>query len=418
MFQTDNSPPIPEIAGLADVSLPNDSHSKLRFNDSSTRRTDMHKAGAAWFEQLATDPDSSHTETLLDRWLTVASSLLDHSAKNTVLLSLQDPTARFATEYETWNETHDADISARATARYLWSAIEEPMCPVCENGPRRHQRSDCQYTETPPEQWDVDIVGFSPTPVFTHAQTATSSLPVQRRLWDTVDSQAAATQLRDTLIEHHTYYEVTPVGVSATALSRDAGRTPAQTADGTDVLNLASGGGETGVASTASSSSQTATSHHTTAYLSTAPNTDPYQYQAAITIPTANSPAEAAVSASVRQLAMAVLTGQAAPHGLHPHDRPGGLSDVATDARLCEAELVAHLIARRTGIEPPRGVYALPLRNWYGESYADICTRLDRVLAVAKELVRPADRRILATTAGAEQTSPPDPITSDALRTE
>lgn len=418
MFHTDESPPIPEIAELADVSLPRESHDRVRFSDASTRRTDMHKTGAAWFEQLATDPESAHTEALLDRWLSVASSLLDYSAKNTVLLSLQDPTARVATEYDTWNETHNASVNARATAHYLWSAIEEPQCPACGDAPRRHQRSDCQYDATSPEEWDVAIVGFTPTPVFTHTQTNSSTLPVTRRLWDNVDSQTAATQLQKTLLEHRTYYDITPVSAPSATLTRDGGQTQAQSGDETDVLNLAAGSGTVGATSTAAASTQTVNTHQTTAYFSPTPETDPYQYHAAITVPTDDPPTEAAVSASIRQLALAVLTGKAAPHGLHPHERPQGLSDVAVDARTCEAELVAHLIARRTGIEPPRGVHALPLRNWYGESYADICTRLDRVLTVAKELVRPADRRVLATTAGAEQTPPPDPIASDTLRTE
>ncbi len=36
------------------------------------------------------------------------------------------------------------------------------QCPECENSPNYHEDSDCDYDETPPEEWSKGSIGFRP----------------------------------------------------------------------------------------------------------------------------------------------------------------------------------------------------------------------------------------------------------------
>ena len=51
------------------------------------------------------------------------------------------------------------------------------QCPECENSPSYHKDSDCEYEETPPEEWSEGLVGFKPAPVFDVSQTEGEPLP-------------------------------------------------------------------------------------------------------------------------------------------------------------------------------------------------------------------------------------------------
>ena len=51
------------------------------------------------------------------------------------------------------------------------------QCPECENSPSYHEDSDCDYDETPPEEWSEGLVGFKPAPVFDVSQTEGDPLP-------------------------------------------------------------------------------------------------------------------------------------------------------------------------------------------------------------------------------------------------
>ena len=45
------------------------------------------------------------------------------------------------------------------------------QCPECENSPSYHEDTDCEYDETPPEEWSEGLVGVKPVPVFDGSQT-------------------------------------------------------------------------------------------------------------------------------------------------------------------------------------------------------------------------------------------------------
>ena len=63
------------------------------------------------------------------------------------------------------------------TAIWIWAPIIAKQCPECENSPSYHERSDCEYDETPSEEWSKGLVGFRPAPVFDISQTEGEPLP-------------------------------------------------------------------------------------------------------------------------------------------------------------------------------------------------------------------------------------------------
>lgn len=53
----------------------------------------------------------------------------------------------------------------------IWAPIITKQCPECENSPNYHEKSDCGYDETLPEERSKGLVGFKPAPVFDVTQT-------------------------------------------------------------------------------------------------------------------------------------------------------------------------------------------------------------------------------------------------------
>ena len=51
------------------------------------------------------------------------------------------------------------------------------QCPECGNSPSYHDRIDCEYDETPTDEWEKGLVGFRPAPVFDISQTDGEPLP-------------------------------------------------------------------------------------------------------------------------------------------------------------------------------------------------------------------------------------------------
>jgi translation initiation factor 2 gamma subunit (eIF-2gamma) len=54
--------------------------------------------------------------------------------------------------------------------------IIRTQCPECEKSLNYHEDSDCDYDETPREEWER-LVGFKSAPVFDVSQTEGDPLP-------------------------------------------------------------------------------------------------------------------------------------------------------------------------------------------------------------------------------------------------
>jgi hypothetical protein len=147
------------------------------FEESETRREEMHESLEAWVEQFAERSNEARASEELQAWLDVQSCFHDYSYRNTLLIKHQCPGATKVAGYNTWTNEFDRYVQQGESAIWIWAPIIAKQCPECGNSKSYHTRSDCEYDETPPETWRRGLVGFKPVPVFDVSQTDGEPLP-------------------------------------------------------------------------------------------------------------------------------------------------------------------------------------------------------------------------------------------------
>jgi hypothetical protein len=110
-------------------------------------------------------------------WLDVQSRFHDYSHRNSLLIKLQCPEATKVAGYRTWQEEFDRHVQEGEQAIWIWAPIIAKQCPDCGNSPSYHENSDCEYDETPPEEWSKGLVGLKPTAVLDVSQTEGEPMP-------------------------------------------------------------------------------------------------------------------------------------------------------------------------------------------------------------------------------------------------
>nr|WP_267644090.1 DUF955 domain-containing protein [Haloarchaeobius amylolyticus] len=148
-----------------------------QFDDSDSRRDEMHDSLEAWVDQFAELSDEARASAELQEWLEVQSHFHDYSYRNTLLIKHQCPHATNVAGYNTWVNEFDRHVQEGESAIWIWAPIITSKCPGCGNSPSYHDSSDCEYDETPPDEWDDGLVGFKPVPVFDVSQTDGEPLP-------------------------------------------------------------------------------------------------------------------------------------------------------------------------------------------------------------------------------------------------
>ncbi len=151
--------------------------SQVSFDDSDTRRDEMHSTMEAWVDDLVDEVDDAVSSEQFQEWLDVQSHFHDYSYRNTLLITRQCPHATHVAGYRTWQNEFDRYVEEGESAIWIWAPIIAKQCPECENSPSYHERSDCEYNETSPEDWSKGLVGFRPAPVFDISQTEGEPLP-------------------------------------------------------------------------------------------------------------------------------------------------------------------------------------------------------------------------------------------------
>jgi len=121
--------------------------------------------------------DDAQASEEFQEWLDVQSRFHDYSYRNTLLIKRQYPEASRVAGYRTWQEEFDRHVTEGESAIWIWAPIITKQCPECENSPSYHENSDCDYDETPPEEWSKGLVGFRPASVFDISQTDGEPLP-------------------------------------------------------------------------------------------------------------------------------------------------------------------------------------------------------------------------------------------------
>ncbi|WP_256301776.1 ArdC-like ssDNA-binding domain-containing protein [Haloarchaeobius salinus] len=155
----------------------NEFQSRVEFDDSDSRRDEMHNSLEAWVEQFAELSEEASASAELQEWLDVQSRFHDYSYRNTLLIKHQCPEATKVAGYNTWCNEFDRHVQEGESAIWIWAPIITTKCPECGNSPSYHENTDCEYDETPPEEWNEGLVGFKPVPVFDVSQTEGEPLP-------------------------------------------------------------------------------------------------------------------------------------------------------------------------------------------------------------------------------------------------
>ncbi|QKY22205.1 DUF955 domain-containing protein (plasmid) [Halolamina sp. CBA1230] len=153
------------------------SESGVSFEETDTRHDEMHSTIEDWIDELVADVDEAKASQQFQEWLDVQSRFHDYSYRNTLLIKLQCPEATRVAGYNTWRSEFDRHVQEGEQAIWIWAPIITKQCPECENSPSYHKQSDCDYDETPPEEWSEGLVGFKPTAVFDVSQTEGEPLP-------------------------------------------------------------------------------------------------------------------------------------------------------------------------------------------------------------------------------------------------
>ena len=147
------------------------------FDDADSRYDEMHSQLEAWVEELIDLVDEAAASEEFQEWLDVQSRFHDYSHRNSLLIKLRCPEATKVAGYRTWQEEFDRHVQEGEQAIWIWAPIIAKQCPDCGNSPSYHENSDCEYDETPPEEWSKGLVGFKPTAVFDVSQTEGEPLP-------------------------------------------------------------------------------------------------------------------------------------------------------------------------------------------------------------------------------------------------
>jgi len=151
--------------------------SSVSFEETDTRSDEMNSTIEQWIDDLVAGVDDAQASEEFQEWLDVQSRFYDYSYRNTLLIKQQYPGATRVAGYRTWQEKFDRHVQEGESAIWIWVPIITKQCPECENSPSYHDDSDCDYDETPPEEWSEGLVGFKPAPVFDVSQTEGEPLP-------------------------------------------------------------------------------------------------------------------------------------------------------------------------------------------------------------------------------------------------
>ncbi len=170
--------------------------SQVSFDNSDTRRDEMHSTMETWVEDLVDKVDDAVSSDQFQEWLDVQSHFHDYSYRNTLLITRQCPHATRVAGYRTWQNEFNRHVKEGESAIWIWAPIIAKQCPECENSPSYHDRSDCEYDETLPNEWSKGLVGFRPAPVFDISQTEGDPLPELE-----TDASGDASELFPVLLE-------------------------------------------------------------------------------------------------------------------------------------------------------------------------------------------------------------------------
>lgn len=149
---------------------------RLPLTDAEDRAARMRGLVADWIDDLLDAIGTARASAQFQRWLDAQAQFHDYSYRNALLITRQYPGATKVAGYRTWQEEFDRHVTEGASAIWIWAPITAPACPDCGDSASYRDHDDCT-SDTPPDEWAVDVVGYKPVPVFDVSQTAGEPLP-------------------------------------------------------------------------------------------------------------------------------------------------------------------------------------------------------------------------------------------------
>jgi hypothetical protein len=170
------------MSSHAQIGLQNHSpwEGERRFVDTDPRPQEMRQAITTWYSELGTNLSTPMGNAQLTDWLRMQARIPYASARNAILLAVQQPDASELRTFDGWVEQHDCTVRNDETAIWLWDPIVARQCPECGRGHFEHEdatghNDSVSCTETPPSQWERTTVKYTPTALFAREQM--SGLP-------------------------------------------------------------------------------------------------------------------------------------------------------------------------------------------------------------------------------------------------
>jgi hypothetical protein len=154
-----------------------DSTARVSFSETEDRADQMSGAIDDWLDQLREGVEDAATNAQFQQWLDVMSRFHEYSTQNQLLIALQNPDATRVAGFNTWREEFGRTVQKGEQAIWIWAPIMAKQCPACGNSPSYCERSACEGSEVPTDEWERGVVAFKPVPVFDVSQTEGEPLP-------------------------------------------------------------------------------------------------------------------------------------------------------------------------------------------------------------------------------------------------
>lgn len=140
-----------EESGSGEVNI----DSSLDLSDQDGRTNKMGGAINGVIDDLIAATEEARDSEVFREFLEAQSLFHNYSKWNAYLIKMQRPSATRVAGYNKWQTEFDRHVKKGENGIYIRYPQDVPVCPECRKTKNKHEESDCEYDETPPEEWDT-----------------------------------------------------------------------------------------------------------------------------------------------------------------------------------------------------------------------------------------------------------------------